>query len=223
MSADLPSCEWHPGLNRSVVSIEQAVAKLHLVPDDAKRLIEKFNQHIPDDLVLIDKSNVHSFAGYKYGPDISRMNFGKGRLCTKVTRLTWKNKEQQEAIVFVVNGKAYGYAAACGNLFELRLIPRAPVTHPPLMVENTEELPAVLEVVDTSIALEQPVFETPTSEVVEDTTTAWAGPSSVNVSVPEPYSPEPPAPPISSIPEPTTGAFLAACLPVIYLVSKRRT
>ena len=115
---DLAVCEWNPGSNRSVVSIESAAA--HIPVADRKPLIERFNRRQFDDTVRIGRDAITSDTGsLQYDAVIANMNFGHGDRCRRVTRARWRPTDVQGAVVFIVNGRAYGYAAVCGNLFEL--------------------------------------------------------------------------------------------------------
>ena len=131
--ADILSCEWNPGSNRSMVDPVAAIARLDIPADIKKSLVEKFNKNKFDDIVTIDWAEIKSDHGInKYGPDISEMNFGNGRLCHKITRAKWKAEDRQGAIIFIVDGMAFGYAAACGNLFMLPLVSQGLPYLPPI-------------------------------------------------------------------------------------------
>jgi hypothetical protein len=140
---DQPTCEWRPGQARSLVSIEQAAERLPA--RDRAELIRQFNvrPRTPADRVVITRGAITSETGYaSYSPLMAKMNFSRGRICETVTRSTWKESDYQGAIVFKVNGQFYGYAAVCGNLFELygNEIPPAPPAIPPT-AEAPPEIP----------------------------------------------------------------------------------
>lgn len=128
MIADLPSCEWHPASNRSLVDPVVAVARLDMPVPTRTALVEKLRRHQFDDVVHIDWAQIASESGTnRYGPAITNMNFGaSGRLCRTVTRASWSELKHETALVYIVDGRAWGYASACGNLFELKLLPPVP-------------------------------------------------------------------------------------------------
>lgn len=138
MIADLPSCEWHPGSNRATVNPVVAVARLDMPAPTRAALIAKMERHQFDDVVSITWAAVTSKQGANdYSADIRRMNFGEGRICERVTRAKWDSLHSEEAIVYIVDGRAYGVAAACGNLFEMsrtdHAAPLTPIAAPTYM------------------------------------------------------------------------------------------
>jgi hypothetical protein len=146
MTPDLATCEWHPGSNRSVVDPIVAVARLDMPASTRALLIEKMSKHKFDDVVHITWTGIASESSNSYEAAISNMNFANGRLCKTITRQTWTPDHIEDAIVYIVDGRAFGYAAACGNLFELtRKEPEAPSLPPPTAMALEETLlPALL-------------------------------------------------------------------------------
>lgn len=127
MTIDLAICEWHPGSNRSMVDPVVAVARLEMPEQTRLVLIEKIKRHQFDDVVTIKWASIVSNDGtHQYDAAISNMNFADGRLCKSVTRKEWQLDHNEGALIYLVDGKAYGYAAACGNLFELVLDEKRP-------------------------------------------------------------------------------------------------
>src|SRR4249919_269186 len=114
----IDTCEWNPGINRSTVSIE--IAAQNVRSADRSLLITQFNKKNFSDVVEIRKDRI-SGQKNQYESTISNMNFARNRLCRHITRAQWKDDTVVSAMVFLVNGNAYGYASACGNLFELSL------------------------------------------------------------------------------------------------------
>jgi hypothetical protein len=136
------------------MAIEQAVAKQVPVPDQAE-LIRQFNARQFADKVRITRDNVVSEGVFTYESTLRNMNFGSGSYCRIMTRKTWSEKDWQGAMVFFVNGRAYGYAAICGNLFELTPITAAKEFTAPVLVQEYPAEP-VLGLPETPS-----VFETP--------------------------------------------------------------
>ena len=117
---DLPACEWRPASNRSIVDPVAAVARLDMPPPVRAVLVDKLRRHAFDDVVSITWATITSNSGqHQYAAAISNMNFARGRLCRSVTRSTWTVEQTEGALVYIVGDRAFGYAAACGNLFEL--------------------------------------------------------------------------------------------------------
>lgn len=131
MIADIPVCQWSPGSNRSTVDPVVAVARLEMPAPVRKVLIEKMRRHAFDDVVTITWSGIYSDSGAnQYLSAITNMNFAQGRLCKTIRRDKWPVDKREGAIVYIVGDHAIGYAAACGNLFELTRVP--PKSAPPL-------------------------------------------------------------------------------------------
>lgn len=153
MIGDLATCEWSPGQARSMVSIERAAERIPAA--DRAELVRQFNSRPrkPVDRVVIKREAIESETGFaRYSPLMANMNFSRGRICETVTRAKWKDNDRQGAIVFKVNGQFYGYAAVCGNLFQLYgevLPPKPPAppaagAPPPGMTITSVERPAEL-------------------------------------------------------------------------------
>ena len=204
MAPDLPSCEWSPGTNRSLVDPIFAVTRLDMPLTTRTALVEKLRRRAFDDLVLIDRSSIRSESGrHQYEAAISNMNFGAGRLCHKVTRDKWTAAQQEGAMVYIVNGRAFGYAAACGNLFELvRREPPPKVVEAPPAAPVEPPPPVVVTLVAPPAAPSDP-GGTPTTTWVERagaplvpplyfggsggiTTVTWTMPPAISPPVPEP-------------------------------------
>ncbi len=120
MIPTIDTCEWNPGINRSIVSIE--IAAQIVRSEDRSLLITQFNKKNFSDLVEIRKDRI-SGQKNQYESTISNMNFARNRRCLHITRLQWKEETVVSAMVFSVNGRSYGYASVCGNLFELTAVP----------------------------------------------------------------------------------------------------
>lgn len=141
MMPDLATCEWNPGSNRSIVSIEIAAKR---VPSaDRSSLIAAFNARNYSDHVTITKDSITGTAQYE--SVIKNMNFGSGRLCKVVSRKKWKDADAVSAIVFHIKGRAYGYASVCGNLFELNLV--GGKTSVPETTYSTEQTYAITPII----------------------------------------------------------------------------
>lgn len=124
---DLPTCEWQAGSNRYTGSASEAVARLNLPPQVQNVLTEKMRTHRFDDVVKITDWRIESKGNLNsYAPGIINMNFGSGRLCKTVMRAKWSATQHEEALVYLVEGRAYGWAAVCGNFFELTRIEGRP-------------------------------------------------------------------------------------------------
>lgn len=121
MIPDLQTCEWsHPGSNRSLVDPVVAVARLEMPAPTRAVLVEKMRRHQFDDVVRIDWASIRSENGAdQYEAVIRNMNFGSGSICKTMTRNTWKADHVESAIVYLVDGRAFGFASVCGNLFEI--------------------------------------------------------------------------------------------------------
>lgn len=141
MMVDLATCEWNPGINRSIVSIETAAKRVR--PEDRSLIVSQFNAKSYNDVVEIRKNSITGTA--QYSAVIRNMNFGTGRVCKVITRSKWKQKDVVSAIVFWINGRSYGYASACGNLFELDMVRSPPTVPPPVEVfEQTYDHPQTI-------------------------------------------------------------------------------
>jgi hypothetical protein len=117
---DLAVCEWNPGSNRATVDPVVAVARLDMPAATRAVLVEKMKRHQFDDVVSINWAAITSDTGANsYDGAISNMNFSTGHICRKVTRNGWTLDHTEGAIVYLVDGRAFGFASACGNLFEL--------------------------------------------------------------------------------------------------------
>lgn len=117
---DLPACEWHPASHRFTGDPVAAVARLSMPPAVRTVLVDKMSRHAFDDVVRITWSGVSSESGLnQYAAVIANMNFASGRLCRSVTRTHWTTQQAESAIVYIVGDRSFGYASACGNLFEL--------------------------------------------------------------------------------------------------------
>jgi hypothetical protein len=231
MIADLPVCEWNPGANRSVVSIEVAAQRVH--PADRTLLIAKFNQRAFDDRVTITRNAVQSDTGAaQYAATLANMNFAKGRICKAITRKgpTWVAGRRAGAVVLWVGDRAYGWAADCGNLFELTRLP-APPAPPALLPPQVFVAEPVLPAVPPSEP-EAPTFHTlsaPNTGEPGDVLpppAAWAGPGAPFAVFPGPGVLLPPlAPPggaVAPVPEPPTWAALGLGLVALAWWRRRR-
>jgi hypothetical protein len=137
MIPTIDTCEWNPGANRSIVSIE--IASQNVRSEDRSLLVAKFNKKSFDDLVEIRKDRI-SGQKNQYDATLSNMNFARNRLCHHITRQQWKEETVVSAMVFSVNGRSYGYASVCGNLFELTQLPPEKHEH-----ESIPESPPSIE------------------------------------------------------------------------------
>ncbi len=115
MIPDIPTCEWNPGSNRSLVYPVVAVARLDMPASTRAALVEKMRRHQFDDVVRIDWASIRSESdANQYEAVISNMNFGAaGRLCKTITRNKWTPDHVESALVYLVDGRAFGFAAVC--------------------------------------------------------------------------------------------------------------
>lgn len=161
MIADVGTCEWNPGSHRSMVDPVVAVARLDMPAPMRTELVEKIKRHQFDDVVSIHWASITSDEGRAaYAGDITNMNFADGRICKTVTRDKWTADQVEGAIVYRVGSRAFGYAAACGNLFEL------------VSSERKEEL-AIAEAPLLAVAPVEPLSDGPTAAAVYSP--AWLG------------------------------------------------
>ena len=151
MIANLATCEWHPGSNRSTVDPVVAVARLEMPEATRAVLVEKMKSHSFDDVVRITWAGIESVSGANsYDGAISNMNFGTGRICKAVTRNAWSIKHVENAIVYIVGDQAFGFAAVCGNLFRLTRFDK-PAAQPVELAESVRLPDAALAESDVQL------------------------------------------------------------------------
>lgn len=222
---DLDRCEWNPGSNRSTVDPVVAVGRLEMPAPMRATLIEKMKRHHFDDVVSITWATITSDSNANsYDGAISRMNFAAGRICRAVTRHNWSADHVEGAIVYIVEGRAFGYASACGNLFEMR-IAEAPAARPGRDALDVRLVDGPEETLDATIADPQmPEAVTLGTEDSPGTTSGgpaftpgWAATPSFGG---DGYVTHPEL--VSSIPEPHAWALLLAGLGAVGFVARRR-
>jgi hypothetical protein len=221
---DLATCEWAPGSNRFTGPVVQAIAKFKLPPEQARVLTEKMGAHRFDDVVTIRKASIDSKTdAHLYAPGITNMNFGAtGRRCAKITRTTWKPDHREEALVYIVGDRAFGFAAVCGNVFELLRLPSkradTPVAAPsqpdaPSFESRATPIGAVP--LQPEVAASPAAAPVATEAAPGGTYPSFGGGGGGRpglVYVPVYVQPAPPisVPPITAVPEPSTWALLLA-------------
>lgn len=207
---DATVCEWRPGSNRSLVDPIVAVARLDMPAPMRAMLIEKLRHHQFDDVVTIRWASITSNShANDYEAVISNMNFSQGSLCKTVTRNSWSINHEEGALVYIVDGRAFGYAAVCGNLFELQHRERIARSAPPESDLLTES------VVPSSVL---PSSELPRVDMPLPGVPAVASGAAVITGIPT-YGPliysVSPTALVSTIPEPSTWALLGMGLIVV--------
>jgi hypothetical protein len=226
MASDIAVCEWTPNSNRATVDPVVAVARLDIPAATRVALIEKMKRHHFDDVVKITWASITSNSGaYRYGNAISNMNFATGRICRAITRNKWSASDEEGSIVYIVGERAFGFASACGNLFELELTeaPAAPAADgpgPAALVLGPVGGPEETTL-DVSIAgLQVPEAETlgagPSAGAPGWPAFGWIG-------GPGYYCQQCCVPPahIPAVPEPSTALYLLGGLAMLYAVRRR--
>jgi len=216
MIADLATCEWSPGSNRSTVDPIAAVFRLELPAPVRGALIAKMRRHKFDDVVTITRDGITSDSGAEqYAATIANMNFSTGRLCRSVTRTRWSAAQRESAIVYIVGEYAIGYAATCGNLFVLTRRPAEPPAQPEAVALEPGGYAPMSAPVAPAEAAELVTFARVSAEPWSPPAINWSPiPCLPPIVVPEP--------PIPAVPEPSTWAMLCAGLALTLRSVRRR-
>lgn len=232
MTADLAVCEWAPGSNRSMVDPVVAVARLDMPEPTRAILIEKMKRHHFDDVVSIGWATVVSDThANSYSATLSNMNFAEGRICRGITRNAWAIDRVEKAIVYIVDGRAYGEAQACSNLFELEL---QNADRPPADIATIADAQAAPE--SLSLGADVLAATTPAASAFtipdELTSAGYTYAPATYGPIPTFYSGSaipiecPPPPPcncsVPMVPEPATWALMLCGVAAIVRIARRR-
>ena len=130
-------CDWsNPGVDRLTEPTPMVIVSKYKEIPLPNRLVlaAKATLHRYDDLITIKPTRIEGT--FDYDPNITRMTFGRGRICDTITR---KNlRQEQGAMVYFSGPWRLGVAAVCGNTFLVQ--PGVPVdvvipsTLPPILM-----------------------------------------------------------------------------------------
>lgn len=118
-AAAAPVCSWdRPGADPYTGTAEQAIARYADVFTHAQivSLQRMARERRFTERVFIDRDQVLGSA-HRYGPQLERMHFGRGRVCERTTRAGWPAGYRMEAVALVVPGARHALIlpAGCGN------------------------------------------------------------------------------------------------------------
>lgn len=140
------TCEWHPGQDPTTAPFEVAVKGV-VDKADIAELKRQFENHLYVDQIEVYRDRVVSTKNnYVYQPVITKMTHGWGKACDRITMKKWKAADMQGALVYMVNGHAWAYAAVCRNWFTLPAVAVPALARPAVMVP---EVPVEEESGDT--------------------------------------------------------------------------
>lgn len=111
----LPSCSWdRPGVNPFQGDVVAAVDRYQDIPsatrDALKKRMAKRNY---DEIATIRRDSIEGSHRYT---DLRDMHFGKGQICSSVTRDKWKPQKQERGLVYCEDGHCIIVPTACRNV-----------------------------------------------------------------------------------------------------------
>jgi len=119
------SCEWRaPAADPYVGEVPAAVDSYTDIPPATRaRLKARLREFAYDDIVAIRRDAIEG--RYRYEPALLDMHFGKGRLCAKVTRQSWRPEHEERGLAYCEDGHCIVVPLVCRNVS--RIVRRAAV------------------------------------------------------------------------------------------------
>jgi PEP-CTERM motif len=112
----IAQCSWdRPGHNPFVGDVVAAVDRYSDIPQPVRaRLKERMQARQYDDMVDIRRDSI--VGKHAYDNDIREMHFGKGRVCTQVTRKRWTASTHERGLVYCESGHCILVPTVCRNV-----------------------------------------------------------------------------------------------------------
>lgn len=126
-AATIAQCDWNrPGVNPYSGDVAGAVDRYADIPASVReRLKERMRAHKYDEFVTISRSAITGRE--QYDPVISQMHFGKGTVCSKVSRAGWSEKMTERGLVYCEQDVCLLVPTICNNVSRItRLVGATP-------------------------------------------------------------------------------------------------
>jgi hypothetical protein len=124
-TATLPTCSWdRPGVNPFMGDVVAAVDRYQDIPQATReKLKARMKSRAYDEIAVISRDAITGKANY--GADIREMHFGRGSVCTTVSRSKWTNQHQERGLVYCEDGQCLIVPTVCRNVSRItRLAPK---------------------------------------------------------------------------------------------------
>lgn len=126
-AATIAQCNWdRPGVNPYSGDVAGAVDRYTDIPASVReRLKERMRAHKYDEFVTISRSSISGRE--QYDPVISQMHFGKGTVCSKVSRAGWSEQMTERGLVYCEQDVCLLVPTVCNNVSRItRLVGATP-------------------------------------------------------------------------------------------------
>ncbi len=167
----ISACSWaNPGQNPYTGDVPSAVDSYTDIPAEVRaRLKYRMERRKYDDLAVIRRDSIQGYdTSYS---DLRSMHFGKGDVCSTVTRDSWPEKHEEVGLIYCEAGHCLIVPTVCRNVSRVTKIEKPFAVLPPLIAGPVpEQVPPGGYFVSTSepefIYAYQPTFRTPAPWIV---------------------------------------------------------